>query len=146
MNNIKILETGAYLPKIKTNNEKIEKKLNLEKGYIEKRTGIIERYYAEENIEELAINATKNLLEKNTRLRENIGLIIVATTSTNNLMPGISNIVQKKCMLNPCICLDILAGCSGFINAFDIAKMYIDSEQIEKALIIGVDKLSRIYK
>ena len=59
-------------------------------------------------------------------------------------MPGIANYIQKNLALPPCICLDILSGCSGYINAFDIAKLYMDSGKIEKALIIGVDKLSDI--
>ena len=143
MNYIKITETGKYIPKTEINNEQIEQKLNLEKGYIEKRTGIKTRYYAEsESIEEMAIKATKDLLSKSPNAKNDIGLIIVATTSSKNLMPGISNLVQKKLDLKPCICLDILAGCSGYINAFEIAKMYIQTKKIEKALIIGVDKLS----
>ena len=41
-----------------------------------------------------------------------------------------------------CMCMDILAGCAGFINAFDIAKLYIDSGRINTALVVGVEKLS----
>ncbi len=40
------------------------------------------------------------------------------------------------------MCLDILAGCAGYINALDIAKLYIDSKKTNTALIIGVDVLS----
>ena len=141
MNYIKITDCAYYLPKRKVLNSEIEKKLNLEEGYILKRTGIEERYYAEnETIENLAIEVTKKI-EKNL---EDLGLIIVATTSSNNLMPGIANIVQKELNLENCICLDILAGCSGFINAMDIAKLYIETEKIKKALVIGVDLLSNV--
>ena len=143
MNNAKIVANEIYLPKKEIKSEELEKKLKLEPGYIEKRTGIKTRYYAiEETIEDMAVQATKKLLEK-VKLKGNIDLIITATTSTNLLMPGISNYVQKTLQLKPCICLDILAGCSGFINGFDIAKMYIDSGNVNRALIIGVDKLSQ---
>lgn len=141
MNYIKITDCAYYLPKRKVLNSEIEKRLNLEEGYILKRTGIEERYYAEnETIENLAIEVTKKI-EKNL---EDLGLIIVATTSSNNLMPGIANIVQKELNLKNCICLDILAGCSGFINAMDIAKLYIETGKIKKALVIGVDLLSNV--
>ena len=141
MNYIKITDCAYYLPKRKVLNSEIEKKLNLEEEYILKRTGIEERYYAEnETIENLAIEVTKKI-EKNL---EDLGLIIVATTSSNNLMPGIANIVQKELNLKNCICLDILAGCSGFINAMDIAKLYIETGKIKKALVIGVDLLSNV--
>ena len=141
MSNIKIVANGVYLPKKQINNTELEEELNLEKGYIEKRTGIKNRYYAiDENIEDMALEATKKILEKEDL--KDVGLIITATTSTNILMPGISNFIQKNIDINPCICLDILSGCSGYINALDIAKLYIDSGKVDKALIIGVDKLS----
>ena len=159
MNNIKIIASGIYFPTKQVKNEELENKLKLEKGYIEKRTGIKNRYYAiEERIEDMALNATKNLFEKKIINQkenienniakeqeiEDIDLIITATTSTDILMPGISNYIQKNLNIKPCICLDILAGCSGYINSFDIAKMYIDSGNVKRALIVGVDRLSKV--
>jgi len=112
MSCVQITGSGMYLPEEKISNIKIEKELNLEEGYIEKRTGIKTRYYAkEESIEEMAIKAVEDLFSKEIN-KENIELIIVATTSSKNLMPGISNMIQKQLKLNTCICLDILAGCS----------------------------------
>ena len=160
MRNIEIISSGSYLPKIEVNNQQLEKELKLEEGYIEKRTGIEKRYYAkEETIEEMAKKAVQNLLEKleiqskssnsneldDSKLKEiiqQIGLIIVATTTPNYLMPGIANKIQKELQIENIICLDILAGCSGYINALDIARMYLATEKVEKALVIGVDKLS----
>ena len=141
--NIKIKEAKYYMPKYKVLNSQIEEKFGLEKGYIKKRTGIEERYYAKvETIENMALEAVKKLEESNEVL--DVDLIIVATTSSKSLMPGISNYIQKELNINPCICLDILAGCSGFINAFDIAKIYIETGKVEKALVVGVDLLSDI--
>ncbi len=144
MSNIQIVANGIYFPKKQIKNNELEKILNLESGYIEKRTGIKNRYYAiNETIQEMAVEAVENLFNLEIE-KQNIDLIIAATTSTDMLMPGISNYVQKQLGLSPCICLDILAGCGGYINAFDIAKAYMDSRNIRKALIIGADKLSGI--
>ena len=144
MSNIHIVSNGIYFPKKQIKNDELEKILNLESGYIEKRTGIKNRYYAiNETIQEMAVGAVKNLFISENE-KQNIDLIISATTSTDMLMPGISNYVQKKLGLSPCICLDILAGCGGYVNAFDIVKVYMDSRNISKALIIGADKLSEI--
>ena len=143
MNYIKIIDAKDYMPRQKVYNDEIEKKFNLEEGYISKRTGIKERYYAgKETIENMALEAVKKLGESNEVL--DVDLIIVATTSSKSLMPGISNYIQKELNINPCICLDILAGCSGFINAFDIAKIYIETGKVKKALVVGVDLLSDI--
>ena len=144
MSNIHIVSNGIYFPQKQIKNDELEKTLNLESGYIEKRTGIKNRYYAvNETIQEMAVEAVKNIFISEEQ-KQNIDLIIAATTSTDMLMPGISNYVQKELGLSPCICFDILAGCGGYINAFDIAKAYIDSKNIRKALIIGADKLSGI--
>ena len=144
MSNIHIMKNGIYFPKKQIENDQLEKALHLENGYIEKRTGIRNRYYAiNEKIEDMAVEAVKTLFQSE-KEKEDIGLIITATTSTDILMPGISNYVQKKLGLSPCICFDILAGCGGYVNAFDIAKVYMDSQNIKKAMIIGVDKLSGI--
>ncbi len=144
MSNIHIVRNGIYLPCKQITNDVLEKSLCIETGYIEKRTGIKNRYYArEEKIEDMALEAVKSLVLTENE-KKDIGLIITATTSSNLLMPGISNYIQKEYNLPSSICLDILAGCGGYINAFDIAKVYMDSRDIKKALIIGVDKLSEI--
>lgn len=146
--NVKLVSIGTYLPRKKVTNEELERKLKLEKGYIEKRTGIQERYYADnENIIDLAQNAVEDLRKK---LKSNdyanglndVELIAVATTSSKFLMPGISNEVQKMLKIKRAISFDVLAGCSGFINAMDIALMYMNAGKVKKALVIGVDKLS----
>ena len=142
---MRIVASSSYIPKRKVMNKEIADKFNLKEEYIVKRTGIKQRYYVEdETIEEMATLATKKLIEKCNLNVQEIGLIIVVTTSSNKLMPGISNYVQKQLNIDKCICLDIFAGCSGYINAVDIAKMYIDDcQKVEKAIVIGADTLSK---
>lgn len=140
---MRIVASSSYLPQSRITNRELAKKFNVEEEYIEKRTGIKQRYYAkEEKVEEMALKAVTKLVHKTQLKTEEIGAIIVATTSTNKLMPGISNYIQKELHINKCICLDILAGCSGYINALDIAQMYIDTNKVEKAIVVGVEKLS----
>lgn len=126
MESINIIATGSYLPNRKIENKQINEKFNLKDNWIEKRTGIKTRYIAyEEKIEELAIRAVENLAKTSKFDLQKVDCIIVASTSTNKLMPGISYIIQKKFDINKCICMDILAGCSGYINALDIIRKYI---------------------
>ena len=141
---MRLVASSSYLPEIKVENKEIANKFNIEDEYIVKRTGIKQRYFAkDETIEEMATMAVQRLIRKTKIDVQEIGLIVVATTSTNRLMPGIANYVQKKINIKKCIAFDVLAGCSGYINAVDIAHMYIDSGKIEKAIVIGVDILSR---
>lgn len=144
MNSIKILATGMYLPKIEIDNKYFNNKFNLEEDWIYKRTGIKKRYWTEnEKTSEIAIKAVDNLQEKNNVNLNKIGLIIVASTNYEDAMPSISFEIQKKFNIENCICMDILAGCSGYINGIDIARKYIELNEIEYALVIGVEKLSK---
>lgn len=143
MENIEIISTGKYLPNVEVLNKELAQKYGVTEEYIEKRTGIKKRYFVkEENLIQIAIKAAKSALRNNIKSKE-IELIIVATTTTGNLMPGISNLIQKELKIEKCICLDILAGCSGYINAFDIARNYISIGKIKTAMVIGVDILSK---
>ena len=143
MKSLKIVATGKYLPKKKVENLELANILDVSEEFLISRTGIETRYYAEnETIEDMAINAASDLTNKNDIDKNKIEMIIVATTTTKNLMPGISYKIQKYLNIKKCICLDILAGCAGYVNAFDIARLYITTGKCNNALIIGVDKLS----
>ena len=144
MNSIKIVISGMYLPKREVDNAELNKKFNIDDNWIYHRTGIKKRYWAEdETTSDLAIRAVENLKKKSNIDLNKVGLIIVASTNYENAMPGISFELQKKFDISNCMCMDILAGCSGYINAIDIARKYIELDEVEYALIVGVEKLSK---
>lgn len=144
MNSIKILANGVYLPQKKVLNKAIEEKLGLEENWIYKRSGIKQRYYVEkETLTDISIKAAKNVLSKVDIDIQKIGIIVVSTTSTEELMPGISFKIQKELDIKKCICLDILAGCSGYINAFDIVRKHIALGESEFGIVIGAEVLSK---
>ena len=145
MNSIKILATGMYLPEQEINNKYFNKKFELEENWIYKRTGIKKRYWAEEREKtaELALKSVENLINSNNVNIQKIGLIIVASTNFEDSMPGISFEIQKMLNIEKCICMDLLAGCCGYIDAIDIARKYIELDDVEEALVIGVEKLSK---
>lgn len=144
MHSIEIVENGICLPKIEVENGVLNEKFNLDKDWIYKRSGIKKRYYIEkENIVDLSLGAVNDLLRKIDIDIQDIGIIVVATTSTEELMPGISFKIQKELGINKCICFDILAGCSGYINGFDIVRKYIATEEMKYGLVIGAEVLSK---
>lgn len=145
MKSVTILSTGSYLPKVKMENVAFAKALNVTEEYLIQRTGIRTRYFVkDETMCTMATKAAQKAIEKANIPIEEIDLIIVATTTTKQLMPGISYLVQKQLGIKQTMCLDILAGCSGYINAFDIARNYIALGKVKIALIIGVDILSQV--
>ena len=93
---------------------------------------LIQNMFNQQNIKNTTTDTTKD-----------IGLIIVATTTPTQYMPGIANVIQKELNIQSCISFDVLAGCSGFINALDIAHKYLETSQIKKALVVGIEQLSK---
>ena len=146
MSGIKIIGRGKYLPKQEITSADLSKKFNVTEEYICKVCGIKSRWYgsAEDSLESMAYKASLDAIKNGNINCNDIDLIIVATTSSNKMMPGISYLVQSYLNIKDCMCLDILAGCNGFVNAFDIAQNYIGIGKINTALVIGVEKLSSV--
>lgn len=141
---IQIIENGIYLPSIKITNQELANQFHTSCEEIVEKTGIQNRYYIHtETIQDLAIQATKHLLSKIEFDKDKIDMIIVASTSTNHLMPGISYLIQKELKMKECMCLDILAGCNGYVNAFDIARNYLVMGKVQYALVVGCEVLSQ---
>ena len=144
MNSIKILGSGMYLPKRRIENTYFNEKFSLDSSWISKRTGTNQRFWVDkETISYMAVEATKDLLEKIKFDVQKIDTIIVASTTNEKMMPGIAFEVQKALDIKECLCMDISAGCSGYINAFDIIRSYIALGEIECGLVIGVETLSK---
>lgn len=143
MKSIEIIGNGTYKPKQIIDNNYFNNKFSLEENWVYKRTGIKTRYWEnEKNITQMAIEASRDAINKaNIKIQE-IDCIIACSTSTDKIMPGVSFEIQKEFDIKKCMCIDLLAGCSGYINAFDIARKYICLEEIKCALIVGVEKVS----
>lgn len=147
MKSIEIVANGVYLPKNRITNQILNEKFQLEEKWIEKRCGILNRYYVEEeSIVDMANLAVNNLLKNADVDVQKIGIIVVASTSTNRLIPGISFEIQKQLNIKQCICLDLLCGCSGYINAIDLVRKYMIHDNIEYGLVIGTEVLSKYVK
>lgn len=147
MESVEIIANGKYLPQKKITNQELNQRFQLEENWIEKRCGILTRHYVEkESIVDLAKQATEDVLKKVDIDKQKIGVIVVATTSTDRLMPGISFEIQKQLDINHCMCMDLLCGCSGYINALDVARKYMLADDMEYGLVIGTEVLSKFMK
>lgn len=143
MRSIEIIGNGTYLPKQIVNNSYFNKKFSLEENWVYKRTGIKSRHWEDDkDITQMALEAVKDAINDAKIDIQQIDCIIVCSTSTNKIMPGVSFDIQKALDIKKCMCLDLLAGCSGYINAFDIARKYICLNEIDCAIVVGVEKVS----
>ncbi|MBP5607044.1 MAG: ketoacyl-ACP synthase III [Lachnospiraceae bacterium] len=142
---IRISGTGSALPdKILTNTE-LEKTVDTSDAWIRERTGIGERHIAQnETVASLAAEACRQALHDAGRNAEDVELILVASTSSEMLLPCVACQVQSAIGAVNAAAFDINAACAGFLFAVQTANAYIASGMYKNALVVGAEVLSRI--
>lgn len=136
----KIVGVGGYLPPKVVENSQIESMIGVE-NWIFERTGIRRRHIAEESVVEMGVKALNDAM-KNGKI-EKFDYLIVASNTSDTLIPGISGRIQRS-FGEKIGGIDIQAGCSGFIQAMEIADSMIRSGSFSKIGIVGSEKLSGI--
>ncbi|MEF3110600.1 ketoacyl-ACP synthase III [Raoultella sp. WB_B2P2-3] len=141
----KIIGTGSYLPEQVRTNADLEKMVDTSDEWIVTRTGIRERRIAapNETVATLGFEAAKNALDMAGVKPEQIGLIIVATTSGTHAFPSSACQIQSMLGINGCPAFDVAAACAGFTYALSIADQYVKNGAVDYALVIGADVLAR---
>jgi 3-oxoacyl-[acyl-carrier-protein] synthase-3 len=91
----------------------------------------------------MGYTAAQRALEMADIQPEQIGLIIVATTSSSNAFPSSACEIQLKLGIRDTISFDMAAACAGFAYALSVADQYVKSGAVEYALVVGSDTLSR---
>ncbi|MNS87436.1 3-oxoacyl-[acyl-carrier-protein] synthase 3 protein 1 [compost metagenome] len=77
--------------------------------------------------------------------RQDIDLIIVATSTPDFVFPSTACLVQQKLgITNHCAAFDMQAVCSGFVYALSTADKFIRSGSHKNVLVIGTEVFSRI--
>ncbi len=141
---IKILGTGAYLPKKILTNDDLSSMVETNDEWITQRVGIKERHISEtETASDMAAKAAKAAIEKAGITASDIDLIVCATISSETLCPTVAGMVGAEIGAS-CPAFDISSACSGFLFALDTAAAFIDRGGIKNALVIGAERLSKL--
>lgn len=137
----RILGLGTYLPPRRVPNDDLAKMFDTSDEWIQQRTGIKERRYAEEGVfcSDLALEATKEALKDSGTAPEEIDYIILATLSPDVHFPGTACYLQRKLGLPGVPCLDIRQQCTGFLYGLSIADAYIKAGLYKRILLVGAE-------
>ncbi len=142
----RIVGTGGYLPaKILTNRD-LERTLDTSDEWIFTRTGIRQRHIAaaSERCSDLALAASRRAIEAAGIAAQDIGLIIVATSTPDMIFPSTACILQAKLGIKNGPAFDVQAVCSGFVYALATADLFLRAGQYQYALVVGSEIFSRI--
>jgi 3-oxoacyl-(acyl-carrier-protein) synthase III len=143
---IGILGVGAYVPDGVVGNDLICAWTGVTTEWIERRTGITERRYADPatTTSELAARAATDVLDRHPGAREKLAGIIVATCTPDVPQPATAAILQHRLGLGQVPAFDVNAVCSGFLYSLAIADGLLRDRPGEYLLVVGADKFSTI--
>lgn len=145
MKGVKVVGLGHYCPENIISNKHLENIVDTTDEWIIKRTGIKERRISTgEGTVELAYKAALEALKNSNCGKDDIDLIVVATTSPDKIMPSTACSVQGLLGCKNAAAFDVSAACSGFVYSLIVASSLIKGTDKKRALVIGSEVLSRI--
>ena len=146
MQSIGIKGIGYYVPENVFTNFDFEKIIDTSDEWIRTRTGIVERRFASKDqaTSDLACEAALKAIKNAKINKEDVDMIILATTTPDYIAQGASCIVQNKLGLKNIPCFDVNAACTGFIYSLSVAYALVNSKLYKNILVIGAETLTRI--
>ncbi len=146
MPNSRIIGTGSYIPEKVLTNLDLEKMVETSDAWIVERTGIRERHVAAdgEAASDMAAAASRRALEMAGVRPEDLDVIIVGTISADMPMPSAAVLLQQKLGASKAFAFDLSAACAGSIYGMGIADSFIATGRVRRALVVGVEVLTRI--
>jgi len=137
---------GGSLPAQVVSSAEIEARLGLAPDWIERRTGIRERRFAgpEERLQTHAAAAAREALRSADRPAADVDLVVVATTTADELMPAAAPLVAHEIGAYGAGAFDVGAACNGFLSALAVGAAQVEAGRSRVALVVGADLMSRV--
>ena len=142
---VSIKSSCSYLPPKVVTNFDIAEKIDTSNDWIYNKLGIKERRVAEnESVSEMGYKVAVSAISNADIDKEDIDMIIVATSSPEKISPSIACTIHEKLKLKKNIpAFDINAVCSGFVYGLTVAASMIDSGTCDRILLIATEAYSK---
>jgi 3-oxoacyl-[acyl-carrier-protein] synthase-3 len=139
MTRSRILSVGKYLPERRVTNFDLANMFETSDEWIQQRTGIVERRYADEGVfcSDLALEASRDCLKNAGIKPEDIDFIIFATLSPDFHFPGTGVYWQRKLGITDIGCLDVRNQCTGFLYSLAVADAFVRIGMYKRILVVG---------
>ncbi len=127
-------------------NAEIGAQLGVPSDWIVRRTGIHSRRIAGagERLDAHAARAGRRALDRAGVDALDVDLVIVATTTADELMPGAAPLVAHALGATRAGAFDVGSACTGFLSALAIGAAQIEAGRAACALVVGADLMSRL--
>ncbi|CEG06850.1 3-oxoacyl-[acyl-carrier-protein] synthase 3 [Afipia felis] len=139
----RIAGLGHYVPERRIENSVLEQDLGLSNGWIARRTGIKARRWAapDQALTDIAVEAASSALAHAQIETNDIGLVLLATSTPDHLLPPSAPLLAHRLGLT-CGAIDLTGACSGFIYALLFADGFVKTTG-QSVLIVAANILSR---
>ena len=145
MLNAKITGIASYLPDDVLDNEMLSQMVDTNDEWITTRVGVKERRILHEPVGSsfMGIQAVNKLLEETGTDRNDIDLLICATSNPDHRFPSTASIIAHGTGIEKkCYAYDIQAACAGFLVGLYDATGYIRSGMYKKVIVVAAEKMS----
>jgi 3-oxoacyl-[acyl-carrier-protein] synthase-3 len=137
---------GISLPERIVPNHEIAARIGVPDAWIERRTGILNRRAAapDERLDGHAARAGLRALSRAGVDPLDVDLVIVATTTADEVMPGAAPLVAHAIGATRAGAFDVGSACTGFLSALAVGTGQIEAGRAGIVLVIGADLMTRI--
>jgi 3-oxoacyl-[acyl-carrier-protein] synthase-3 len=142
----RIAGTGSALPERRLTNADLEKLMDTSDEWIRQRTGIHERRIADpgESTVTIAAAALQRALDAANLHGRELDLVICATVTGEMRCPATAARISEAVGCEITGAFDIMAACSGFLYALNMADTMVRAGRAERIGVVGVELLTRI--
>lgn len=136
-----IVGSGSSVPEHVVTNDDLVEIMDTSDEWITKRTGVRQRHCCAPGVgaSDLAIEAGRRALDDAGLAPDDIDLLVTATMTPDEFVPGIAPTVQRELGLDMVGAFDIRQQCSGFLYSLDVADAAISTGRAANVLVIGAE-------
>ncbi|MGC5627021.1 beta-ketoacyl-ACP synthase III [Georgenia sp. Z1344] len=140
----RILGVGGFRGERTVPNDDIVEPINSSDEWIQQRTGIVTRRYANAGttVVDMASAAAEAALTAAGVEAAQVDAVIVGTVTWFTQTPSLAGIVADRIGANPAASFDISAACAGYAYGIAQADALVRSGTADHVLVVGVEKMS----
>ena len=142
----RIIGIGAYRPTRVVTNDEIAPLIDSSDEWIQQRTGINSRRFANEleTLEEMAALAATEAIADAKIKPAQIGVVLVATLTNPVQFPAVAPTIATRLGIPDPGAFDVGAACAGFVYALSTAADMVKAGSVEYALVIGAERMTDV--
>jgi 3-oxoacyl-[acyl-carrier-protein] synthase-3 len=143
---VKIAGLSTYVPPRVLTNDDLERLVETSNEWILQRTGIKERHIVDPGVatSDLAKEAALGAMQQAGVTPDQIGFIVVGTTTPDTIFPSTACMLQDKIGAHHAWGFDLGAACSGFTYALTTGMQMVATGAHDHVLCVGADVMSSI--